>query len=181
MENWKKVSDFINYSISDYGRLRNDKSGRILKGGKDKDGYIQAILCNNGKRFNRRIHRLVAEAFLPNTENKPQINHKDGNKQNNNINNLEWSTNQENQDHFWRVINSDINKENRSRAHIGKGLLKDNPNSKKVMRIEDGKIFDTIKEAALDTGIRYNEISQVCNGKRKTTGGYHWKFIKEVN
>lgn len=179
-EVWIKVKGYPLYSISNLGRLRNDKSDKILKGGLDKDGYTQFILCNNGERSHGRLHRLVAEAFIPNPENKPQVNHIDGNKANNSANNLEWVTNQENQAHFWKVLENETHKLNRSRSHKGKGLLSSNPNSKSVIRLEDGKVFKTIKEAALDTGIKYNHIGEVCKGKRKSIGGYHWKFYEEV-
>lgn len=180
MENWRKVSDFINYSISDNGRLRNDKTGRILKGSLDTDGYSQVILCDKNRRKSIKIHKLVAQAFIPNIEKKPQVNHKDGNKLNNTVNNLEWVTNQENQDHFWRELNNDAHKENRRRSHIGKGLLSDNPNSKAVIRIDDGKIFNTIKEAAEEIGVNYTHIGEVCRGSRKSCGGYRWSYVKEV-
>lgn len=78
-ESWKKVDGFPLYSISSCGRLRNDKSGRILKTCPDQDGYPQNIMCNNGKRKNMKIHRLVAQAFIPNPDSKPQINHIGGN------------------------------------------------------------------------------------------------------
>ena len=179
-ETWIKVKGFELYSVSDQGNVRNDKTGCILKGGLDTYGYPQVILCKNGSRYGRKVHRLVAEAFIPNPDNKPQINHVDGNKQNNAASNLEFCTNQENQTHFWRYLNNEQNRVNRSNSHKGKGLLSDNPNAKSVIRLEDGKVFKTLKEAALETGIRYTDISQVCNGKRKTSGGYHWSFVKEA-
>lgn len=180
LENWRKVKDFNLYSVSDQGNIRNDKTGRILKGGLDTYGYPQVILCKNGSRINRKIHRIVAETFISNPDNKPQINHIDGDKTNNEVSNLEWCTNQENQNHFWRVLDNDTHKKNRSISHKNKGLLSENPNAKSVIRLEDGKIFKTIKEAAIDTGINYHHIGEVCRGKRKSIGGYHWKFYKEV-
>ena len=179
-ETWIKVKGFELYSVSDQGNVRNDKTGRILKGGLDKDGYPQVILCKNRSRVNRKVHRLVAEAFIPNPDNKPQVNHIDGNKQNNAASNLEFCTNQENQTHFWRYLNNEQNKANRINAHKGKGLLSDNPNSKSVIRLEDGKVFKTIKEAAEELNISYIHIGEVCKGKRKTTGGYHWSYVKEA-
>ena len=179
-ETWIKVKGFELYSVSDQGNVRNDKTGRILKGGLDTYGYPQVILCKNGARVNRKVHRLVAEAFVPNPDNKPQVNHIDGNKQNNAASNLEFCTNQENQTHFWRYLNNEQNKANRINAHKGKGLLSDNPNSKSVIRLEDGKVFRTIKEAAEELNISYIHIGEVCKGKRKTTGGYHWSYVKEA-
>lgn len=179
-ETWIKVKGFELYSVSDQGNVRNDKTGRILKGGLDTYGYPQVILCKNGSRYGRKVHRLVAEAFVPNPDNKPQVNHIDGNKQNNAASNLEFCTNQENQTHFWRYLNNEQNKANRINAHKGKGLLSDNPNSKSVIRLEDGKVFRTIKEAAEELNISYIHIGEVCKGKRKTTGGYHWSYVKEA-
>lgn len=179
-ENWKKVKGFELYSVSDQGNVRNDKTGRILKGGLDTYGYPQVILCKNGARVNRKVHRLVAEAFVPNPDNKPQVNHIDGNKQNNAATNLEFCTYQENQDHFWRYLNNEQNKANRSNSHKGKGLLSNNPNAKSVIRLEDGKVYKTIKEAAEELNISYIHIGEACKGKRKTTGGYHWSYVKEA-
>ena len=126
------------------------------------------------------IHRLVAQAFIPNPDSKPQINHIDGDKTNNNVENLEWVTHQENSDHFWKVLDCQEHRENLSLSHIGKGILSENPNAKAVRRIEDGKIYLTMKEAGEDNGVLYTHIGQVCRGKRKTAGGYHWEFFKEV-
>ena len=179
-ELWKKVDGFPLYSISSCGQLRNDKSGRILKSCPDTDGYLQNILCNKGMRANRKIHRLVAEIFIPNPDSKPQVNHIDGDKTNNNVENLEWVTHQENSDHFWRVLDCKEHREKLSMTHKGKGILSENPNAKAVRRIEDGKIYSTMKEAGKDNGIQYHHIGEVCKGKRKTAGGCHWEFLKEA-
>ena len=175
---WRKLVDYPNYSVSNYGEVRNDTTGKILKRGEDCDGYFQHTLCANGARYTRKVHRLVALAFIPNTENKPMINHKDGNKQNNYVGNLEWCTNQENQDHYWAHIDCEEHHRRRVASHKGKGLLSDNPNAKKVKCIETGKIYNTLKEAEADTGTHYTRISLVCHKHygRKTAGGYHWEF-----
>lgn len=96
MENWSKVKGFDLYSISDYGNIRNDKSGRILKQRVSTGGYACLIIVKNKKHYLRYIHRLVGEAFLPNPNNLPQIDHIDGNKLNNAVNNLRWVTVSEN-------------------------------------------------------------------------------------
>lgn len=178
-EIWRTVKDYPLYSVSNLGRLKNNKTQKILKGGLDSYGYRIVILCNNGKRKIKTIHRLIAESFIDNPDNKPQVNHINGVKTDNRVINLEWVTNQENQNHFWRVINSDVNKANRSKAHKGKNLLSENPNAKQVIRLEDGKIYPTIKEAALDIGVRYNKICDVCAGRAKTVKKYHFKYYKE--
>lgn len=100
-EVWKDIDEYKGlYQISNLGRVKSLKKyagkslreEKILKTYKDKDGYIKVILCKNNKTRFLSIHRLLAEAFIPNPENLPQINHKDENKENNDIDNLEWCT-----------------------------------------------------------------------------------------
>ena len=101
MEIFKDIIKFENtYQISNTGKVRNKKTGLLLKPKYNKKGYqyINLSYSHTG-RVKWYIHRLVAVHFIPNLENKPQVNHIDGNKQNNNVNNLEWCTNDENQKH----------------------------------------------------------------------------------
>lgn len=115
MEIWKDIQGFENmYQVSNIGKIKSlertikTKKGflrvkeRILDGSKDTKGYLQVELKKDGKRNIKVIHRLVAEAFIPNIDNKEQVNHKDGNKLNNNVDNLEWVTCQENIQHAWK-------------------------------------------------------------------------------
>jgi hypothetical protein len=97
-EIWRQLKDFDNYEVSSYGKVRNIKTQRILKCA-TKGGYILVGLCQNSKSKTIAIHRLVAEAFIENSENKPQVNHKDKNRSNNNVENLEWNTALENNLH----------------------------------------------------------------------------------
>ena len=95
-ETFKVVTDYINYSVSDLGRVMNNKTGRILKQREDKDGYFRVNLYGFDNIKTVKIHRLVAEAFLENVENKEQVDHIDNNKQNNNVKNLRYVTTSEN-------------------------------------------------------------------------------------
>jgi len=99
MEKFKQIKNYENYSVSNYGKIRNDKTGRILKPQKNTCGYLFVVLYENGVCKNYRIHRLVALAFIPNPENKRTINHIDGIKINNEVTNLEWCTQKENIHH----------------------------------------------------------------------------------
>lgn len=96
MERWTQIKEFPNYSISKHGRVLG-MSGKILTGGIDTKGYhIVCIRDGRGGQTTRKVHRLVAIHFLDNPNNKPQVNHKDSNKLNNHVDNLEWATNSEN-------------------------------------------------------------------------------------
>ena len=94
---WKTINGCSEkYVASIYGDIFSLKTNRLLSKSDDGNGYDQVVLYYNGKAHSKKVHRLVAETFLPNPDNKPQINHKDRNRKNNHINNLEWCTNTEN-------------------------------------------------------------------------------------
>jgi hypothetical protein len=97
-EEWLPIKDFENYEISSLGRVHNTKTGRMLKL-TAKGGYMFVGLSVNSEGKTLAIHRLVALAFIENPENKPQVNHKDKNRSNNNVSNLEWTTALENNLH----------------------------------------------------------------------------------
>lgn len=104
MEIYKVINGSECYSVSNMGNVktknwRNTKKEAVLKPAKDKKGYLRVGLCINGNSKTFKVHRLVASAFISNPLNKPQVNHKDGNKSNNSIYNLEWVTCSENQIH----------------------------------------------------------------------------------
>lgn len=101
--NWKKIEAFDGmFSVSDTGQIRNNKTGKCLKQSLNKKGYCQIVVKPHGRAGKSvvfRIHRIVATEFLENPENKPTVNHKDGNKTNNSVSNLEWATRSENMQH----------------------------------------------------------------------------------
>lgn len=97
---WKLIEGFDGiYSVSNYGEVKNNRTGKLMKPRKNEKGYLRIGLTTNGKQKCMRVHRLVAQAFIPNPENKPEVNHIDFNKENNCVNNLEWVTCKENSDH----------------------------------------------------------------------------------
>lgn len=165
IEIWKPVKGFENYEVSNLGQVKSlnynrTKGTKILKPGMDTNGYLQVHLSKNGKHYAKSIHRLVAEAFIPNIDNKPEVNHIDGNKQNNKVENLEWVTRRENNKHAYDT-----------------GLLKppvmkgeENPRARKVICTNTGEIFNYIKEAAKKYNVIDSSISACCKGKLKSAG-----------
>jgi len=105
MENLKQIEEYPDYYVSDEGTVHSKKSGTLkkLKPIKDGKGYLYVNLCNKGTFKHIGVHRLVAQAFVPNPEDKPYVNHLDGNKQNNNADNLNWCTSKENTQYFYDV------------------------------------------------------------------------------
>lgn len=94
---WKLIEGFDGiYSVSNYGDVKNNRTGKLMKPRKNEKGYLRIGLTTNGKQKCMRVHRLVAQEFIPNPENKLQVNHIDFNRENNCVSNLEWVTNQEN-------------------------------------------------------------------------------------
>lgn len=103
MHTFKVIEEYPNFSISSCGKIKRNSSGKILKTHRHKNGYEVINIKPNGRGSGKtlKIHRVVATAFIPNPLNKPQVNHKDGNKTNNNVSNLEWATPSENVKHAY--------------------------------------------------------------------------------
>ena len=157
MEEWKDVVGAEQfYQISDLGRIRNKITKDILK--PSKSGAYRHIELRYGINKNVLIHRLVAEAFIPNPFNFRCVNHIDEDKENNCADNLEWCTYQYN-------------------CRYGNGSLA--RNSKIIqydMRGNALKIWNSMKEAAECLGINYQGISSCCRNKKKSSGGFMWSF-----
>ena len=167
MEIWKDIPGYENlYQVSSYGNVRslNYRNKHIthnLKLYLDKHGYYRVDLHKNGKIEKWLVSRLVATVFIPNPHNLPQVNHKDENKTNNNVKNLEWCTNEYNHNYGTR------------NERVGKSL------SKKVICITTGEIFNSMREACRKYNIHTGSMTECCQGKRKTAGGYKWEYFKE--
>lgn len=178
-EIWKDVSGYEGlYQVSNLGRIKsserhgNFNKNHILIGGKDTKGYRVVSLTKNGKGLTKKVHRLVAQAFILNPKNLPQINHIDGNKQNNTIKNLEWCDNAYNYKH---------SVQNKLRINSIKELKKlAKKREKKVYQYnsEHNLIaeYDSITKAQRKTKVSH--ISDCCLGKIKRAGGYFWSFQK---
>lgn len=162
MKGWENLYT-INENAEIYSVPRNGtrKTPHKMSQSTDSYGYKVVKLRNKNKVVTCKVHRLVALTFIPNPENKPQVNHKDGNKLNNNVDNLEWVTASENIKHAKSL-----------------GLQQECYNRVKVNQIKDGKIIATypsLKQAEIETGIGWTGISAVIRGLRKSAGGYYWE------
>lgn len=168
-EVWKDVKGYEGlYKVSNLGNIYSVYSKRNKAICLSKRGYLRVELWKNNKGTKYMVHRLVAEAFVENTFNKPQINHIDENKTNNRADNLEWCTQIENHNHG--TINQ----------RISSSLMNHPKLSKQCFLVaEDGsieKVFSSVCEASRQTGINVSSIRDVLHGRTKRAGGRIWRF-----
>lgn len=157
METWKHVCGYQKYEVSNYGNVRRGK--RILKQTETPSGYLTVHLCENGIRKRHRINRLVALAFIDNPNGFPVVNHKDENKKNNCVDNLEWC------DHKYNANYGTRN------ARI----------SKKIINLDTGEVFASTCDAAKYVNRPPTSITRCCKGRRKHCGGFRWGYYAENN
>ena len=178
MEIWKDVPGFEQrYQVSNLGRIRSKSyyrtngygyywtKGKILAGFKDHSGYPNIVLKENGRTVRAKVHRLVALAFLPNPENKPEVDHINTIVDDNRVENLRWVTSKENKHNpITRARSLAVKK--RTRPVIC------------TCANGDTKRFNSVKEASITLGIDLRHIYEICRGSkiRKTAGGYKWKY-----
>lgn len=178
MEQWKKITEFPDYQVSNQSRVKN-KHGQILIPFPNQKEYLRVRFTINKKVYLRSIYRLSAIEFIPNPLNLPQVNHIDGDKTNNQVSNLEWCSNKYNQIHRFKVLKV---------THGSKGYKqrKDNPKSRKEYNTRSKKVdqfdmndnylktFNSLTEAHNSIGTR--GIWNCLQGKRKSCGGFKWKL-----
>ena len=189
-EVWKWIDGYTNmYQVSNLGRVRSvDRDvycevspnklqhifGKVLKQGTNHKGYPIVYLSKDGKQKIITVHRLVAKAFIENPLSLPQVNHKDGCKTNNYVDNLEWCDNSYNQKHAHDTGLFPVYEETRGWGRPAKAVA--------MIDLQTGQIlktFKTLSSAGRETKINQFNIRSVCLGDRHHAGGYGWKFINE--
>lgn len=161
-EVWKSVQEFPRYLVSNQGQIKNIKTGHILKQSTNGTGkYPHVRLCDDNGCNTKRVHKIVASAFLGETPKGLEINHIDGVKTNNKDTNYEFVTHKRNMEHAKRVLNRSLG----------------GSKQKAIRVVETGEVFLSITEAANSLGVRQGSISNVLRGYSKTLHGYHFELI----
>jgi len=182
-EIWKNINGYPNYQVSNLGRVKSLEkminhgnyiglsAEKLLTLKNHKFGYLFVSLSKDGVKKQFLIHRLVADSFIKNDLNKKQVNHKNGIKTDNNINNLEWVTVSENHIHAFRVLNKQ-----HPRHQLGKtGALC--AHAKKVYCPTIGMTFSSLKEASVLLGLNKKKISHSCYNKISHVEGFVFNYL----
>lgn len=172
-EIWKDIAGYEGvYQVSNFGRIKTlahwqvyangDKHSykeRIRTPGIGPTGYLSIRLGSRGREAG--VHRFVAETFIPRVSGKNDVNHIDGDKSNNRVDNLEWVNRKENMKHCRKIL----------KKEVGKAKTP-------ILCIETGETFESLSRAATTKGINLGHLSESLNGKRRTAGGLHWKRLR---
>lgn len=182
----KDVKGWEDYTIDTDGNIFSKRKNKYLKQTINKYGYCKVTLQKNKYKKMYSVHRLVAETFVANPKNLPQVNHIDSDRTNNNINNLEWVNAKENTQHalknnrFESMAKINSEKMKRNKIYLKGVPLANKAVKKKVSQYDENGIlintYKSITEASKNTAISIQSINQVCRNKRKKAGGYIWHY-----
>lgn len=161
---WREVQEYTNYEVNQFGETRHKKRKQILKPRSNKGGYLYVNFKINGKNTNFAVHRIVDLAFIPNPNGYTEVNHKDYDRTNNCVENLEWVTSSQNKQHAY------LREENKKSR--GKEVVQYSKDGELI------KIYSSVSEAAKEFGCSVAAISNCCLGRTKTSQRFRWSFTE---
>lgn len=161
---WREVKEYSHYEVNQFGEIRHKVRKHILKPRSNKGGYLYVNFKIDGKNTNFAVHRIVANAFIPNPNGYTEVNHKDYDRTNNCVDNLEWVTSSQNKQHAYL---KEVNKNSR-----GKAVEQYSKDGSYI------QTFESITEAAKVINCCVAAISNCCLGRTKTSQGFRWKFVE---
>lgn len=176
---WKKIKQNENYSINELGEVRNDLTGKLKKPYVNVgNGYMTVDLWWENKPVKLTIHRLLAEAFIPNPDGKPTVDHKDGNRLNNSLQNLRWATYSEQNSRF---NTAGVRSQRVKVTHYAEQRKKRGGGHEAWLEADDVMYFDRITDVAESFGLTIGNISMLLKsgniGRRGKTRGYKFEYI----
>ena len=167
---WKQIEGYDKYSVSNTGLVMNTRTGRLLKLKNTYDGYYEVRLYAakdiESSKF-IRVHRLVAKTFIPNPDGLETVDHINGNKKDNRVENLRWCSKSDNTKRFWK---EQITREQKARYEAQK---------KPIKCLENGVVYESISQAAERLGLNRASLAGAMSKKRNSLLGYHFELVKE--
>ena len=160
MDRWKPILGFANYEVNENGAIRNVHTRKTLSTKNDR-GYDRVVLYDHGVRSIKQVHRIVAESFIDNPDHKHEVNHINGDKRDNRVQNLEWCTRSDNMKHAYAM----------GLKHCSGGL-----DERPVRVLETDQVYKSIHECARCLNCDQGHISHCLSGDRKTHKKYHFEY-----